>query len=162
LTAFLGLDKTGGMNPTDLLIEIYGDDSNVEDVYPLDAISDGFVPPGKAGELTRQNINQRQCERVRVVKLVTGEFFLRWDERHPEMISQYEYCGLREVDAGQAKYQGEEFYQAKRNEHAQLYGVLPSRRYGKPLTREQAFALVVALSAPEEFAPEIDALWPSA
>jgi hypothetical protein len=157
------------MNPTNLLIEIFdADDPSVEDVYPLDAVSDGFIPPGEAGELIRQHVKQRQCEKVRVVKLVTDEFFLRWDERHPETVSQDEYTGVREVDTGRAKYQGEDFYRAKRREHRKLYDVLPSRRREKPLTRQQAFGLVMAATADnasefaKEFELEIADLWPIA
>src|SRR6266496_743400 len=55
-----------------------------------------------AGEMIRQNINQRQCERARVVKLTTDEFFLRWNERHPELVSPEESfaASLLALEAG--------------------------------------------------------------
>jgi hypothetical protein len=150
---------------TNPLSEFYDADPNVEDVYPLDALNDGFVPSGDAGELIRQTINQAQCEKMRVVKLTTGEFFLRWDERHPEMVSLNEYTGAAEGDRT-GDYSGGDFSKAKRDEHRKLYDVLPSKSREKPLTREQVLALVVAVTAPDgfadEFEPEIDALWPSA
>ena len=89
------------MNPTNLLLEIYGDDSDVEDVYPLESLGSDCggapcCPPGATGELIRQAINQAHSEKVRIVKVkVTGEFFLRWEERHPELVSAHEYLSLR-------------------------------------------------------------------
>jgi hypothetical protein len=162
-----------GMNPTKLLIEIYGDDSDVEDIYPLDAVSDGCVPPGEAGELIRQNINQHQCEKVRVVKLaITGEFFLRWDERHPELVSPREsfLASLRAMETEAYKagdYAEYERYCREETERKlecrRFKDILPPRKCELPLTREQAFALVVAVTAEsrfvKQFQPDIDALW---
>jgi hypothetical protein len=49
--------------------------------YPLDALNDGYVPPGKAGELVRWlKIDQGERESVCVEQLATGGFFLRWEE----------------------------------------------------------------------------------
>jgi hypothetical protein len=81
------------------------------------------------------------------VELATGEFFLRWDERHPELPSAQEYLG-------EAYWHDQE----KRLAYLELYDVLPSKRREIPLTRLQAFALVVAVSIPARFEPDIDAL----
>jgi hypothetical protein len=89
------------MSPTNLLLEIYGDDSDVEDVYPLESLGSDCggapcYPPSAAGEFIRQAINQAHSEKVRIVKVkVTGEFFLHWEERHPELVSVHEYLSLR-------------------------------------------------------------------
>jgi hypothetical protein len=49
--------------------------------YPLDALNDGYVPPGEAGELVRRlKIDQGGRESVRVEQLATRDFFLRWEE----------------------------------------------------------------------------------
>src|SRR5437773_7102614 len=92
------------INPLDSLCDV---DTDAKVVYDLEALDSdrgytSYCPPGKAGQFIRQNISQRQCEKTRIVKLVTGEFFLRWDEMS---------C--------------------------------PSKRREIPVTRQQAFAVVV-------------------
>jgi hypothetical protein len=131
----------------------YEDDSNVENVFELDALTCEFghdagreplVLPGEAGNLIRE-INQRQCEHAEVVELVTGEWFLRWEERHPELPSAYEYSGVtfrsfEEFLASFDRYRAKANL-AKRLEYRKLYDVMPSKRYEKPLTEDQAVTL---------------------
>ncbi len=69
-------------NPLDSLCDV---DTDAVAVHYLEALDSGcggtpYCPPRKAGEFIRRNINQGLCESARIVKLVTGEFFLRWDE----------------------------------------------------------------------------------
>jgi len=70
---------------TNLLDSLCDVDTDAVAVYYLESLDSHrgytpFCPPGEAGEFIRQNINQSLCENARIVKLVTGEFFLRWDE----------------------------------------------------------------------------------
>ncbi len=69
-------------NPLDSLCDV---DAGAVAVYYLESLDSGrgytpYCPPGKAGEFIRRNINKSLCENARIVKLVTGEFYLRWDE----------------------------------------------------------------------------------
>jgi hypothetical protein len=65
------------------------------------------------------------------VELVTGEFFLRWKERHPELPSAKEYLG-------EGVYWRD---RGKRLVYRTLYDAMPSKRCEKPLTEDQAVAL---------------------
>ena len=125
-------------------------DPTVANELPLDTITcDDFTPPGAIGDLVK-GLNRQQCCNVCVVRLNDGAFFLRWQERHPEMISAEEYW----TNKGETAWVRSE----EHDEYKELLDLLPSRNFEMPLTRRQAFALIAACWLPEEFTPEIEAL----
>jgi len=127
------------------------DDPTVANEFALDVLIDGddFTPPRPIGDLLKE-INRRNCCNVRVVESNDGAFLLRWEERHPEMISPEEYWA--------SKGESEWLRNEEHGEYGELLDLLPSRTFERPLTRRQAFALIVACWLPEEFTPEIEAL----
>jgi hypothetical protein len=69
--------------------------------------------------------------RAEIVHLEDGSFALRWEERHPEMLSSEEFCGR--------------FFSAKqRDEFKKLKRACPSKHRELRLSRQQAYALLVA------------------
>lgn len=151
----------------------------VIDTLDLDALNwdDDFeLPPGKAADLTRP-INRRQCCQARVVQVKGGTWFLRWKERHPEMLPRFEYVTGEEGDEARDSYYDKKIRDAfeapdeaeawkngalpvdwadaeKEAEYEQLKRLLPFKDCELPLTREEAFILVVAVWMPV-FLPEI-------
>jgi hypothetical protein len=128
------------------------DDPTIADSFDLDALVDNicYEPPRKIAALIRQ-IDRRQCYQVRVVQLKDGDFFLRWKERHPEMISAEEYWR----DKGETLLTLEP---EKLAEYQQLAEVLPAKHFELPLSRRQAFALIAACYLPDEFEQEVESL----
>jgi hypothetical protein len=123
------------------------DRPTVAEEFELDVLNESDVQlPGKIADITRQ-IDRRQCWRVRVVRLTSGEWLLRWRERHPEMLSAAEYLGERYWTDPKARL-----------EYQQLERVLPSKNFELPLTRQEAFALVAACWLPQEFGAEVESL----
>jgi len=127
------------------------DDPTIVEAFDLDTIlcDEDYMPPGPIANLVK-GINRQQCCQVCVVLLNDGVFFLRWEERHPEMISHEDYW----TSKGETAWLRSE----EHDEYKQLLDVLPSRNFERPLTRRQAFALIAACWLPEEFAPEIESL----
>jgi hypothetical protein len=122
-------------------------DPTVVEEFELDVLNESDCElPGKIADLIRQ-IDRRQCRRVRVVQLIGDEWVLRWEERHPEMLSAREYLGERYWTDQQAWL-----------EYRQLETVLPPKQLERPLTRQQAFAIMAACWLPEAFAPEVESL----
>jgi hypothetical protein len=122
-------------------------DPTVAEEFELDVLNESDVElPGKLADLIRQ-IDRRQSRRVRVVQLTGDGWLLRWEERHPEMLSAREYLGERYWTDRQARL-----------EYRRLENVLPPKRFELPLTRQQAFALVAACWLPEEFAAEVESV----
>jgi len=122
-------------------------DSTIAEEFELDVLNESDCElPGKIADLIGQ-IDRRQCRRVRVVQLTGKEWLLRWEERHPEMLSAREYLGKRYWTDRQARL-----------EYRQLETVLPPKKFELPLTRQQAFAIMAACWLPEEFAPEVESL----
>jgi hypothetical protein len=123
------------------------DDPTVAEEFELDVLNESDCElPGKLADLIQQ-IDRRQCRRVRVVQLTGDEWLLRWQERHPEMLSAREYLGERYWTDEQARLQ-----------YRQLETVMPPKSYERSVTRQQAFALVAACWLPEEFAAEFESL----
>ncbi len=124
-------------------------DPTIVDSFDLDVMeeSDYALPP-KIAALVRQ-IDRSQCSKVRVVQLEEGDFSLRWQELHPEMVSTEEYLGPT-----QTVWRDDE----KLEEYNQTKEVLPPKEFELPLSRQQAFALIAACWMPEEFAEEVEAL----
>ena len=125
------------------------DDPRIADSFDLDVIVESdYEPPPKIAALMRQ-IDRSLCRKVRVVQLKSGDFFLRWQETHPEMLSVDEYLEQTQTDWRDPE---------KLAEYKQVEEVLPPKEFELPLPRQQAFALVAACYLPEEFAEEVDAL----
>jgi hypothetical protein len=123
------------------------DDPTVAEEFELDVLNESDCElPGKLADLIEQ-IDRRQCRRVRVVRLTGGDWLLRWEERHPEMLSAREHLGERYWTDRQALL-----------EYRRLENVLPPKRLELPLTRQQAFALVAACWLPQEFTAEVESL----
>jgi hypothetical protein len=76
---------------------------------------------------------------VRLVELTTGDFFLRWSVRHPELPSAQELLG-------ENGYYGD-VKREKRLAYRKLYDVLPSKRREMPLPEQQGFALLGGLQS---------------
>jgi hypothetical protein len=154
--------------------------SNVINEYHLDALNwndDDFeLPPGIAADLIKP-INPGQCCQAKVVQLEGGAWFLRWKERHPEMLPRFEYVTGEDSDEAKGRYYGNKIRDAfndpdeaeawkngelpvewadaeKEAEYRELLRVLPFKDSEIPLTREEAFILVVAVWMPA-FLPEI-------
>jgi hypothetical protein len=128
------------------------DDPTIADSFDLDVIQESdYEPPGKIAGLIRQ-IDRSQCYQVQVVQLKDGDFFLRWKERHPEMVSVEEYWR----DKGQTLIRAEGGKQLA--DYRQLEEVLPAKHFELPLSRRQAFALMAACYLPDEFEPEVESL----
>jgi hypothetical protein len=152
--------------------------TNVIDTFNLDALSeDDFeLPPGNAANLIKP-INRGRCCQAEVVQVKGGAWFLRWKERHAEMIPRAEYVtgeggdeaegsyyenkirdAFRDHDPADAWKNGEppvEWADAEREaEYEQLLRVLPFKDCELPLTRQEAFILVVACWMPG-FLPEL-------
>jgi hypothetical protein len=94
-------------------------------------------------------------------------WFLRWDERHDEMISYDDFMTLRLGENWMMESYKPEQERAARLEYRQTCESFPVRECELPLTRTQAFALVVAcyvretgqaISEESPFAPDIEAL----
>jgi hypothetical protein len=65
-------------------------------------------------------------------------FALRWEERHPEMVSREEYCeGAYGAD-----------YLKLTAEFTELRRALPSKPFELPLTRAQAYAILIVHDFP--------------
>jgi hypothetical protein len=124
------------------------DDPTVADSFDLDAITESdYDPPGKVAKLVRR-IDRMRCQSVQILKFKNGDFCLRWEERHPEMIPPDEY------------WQEDEWFQdqEKQTEYEDLIRIMPPKNFELPLVRREAFALIAACWMPEEFTPEIEAL----
>lgn len=133
------------------------------DTFNLDALNekDFELPPGRAADLSRP-INRQQCSKAEVVHLEGGTWFLRWKERHPEMVSRLEYVmGKDDAEAERLYFERTRLdYDApdiaeREAEYGELQRVLPYKDYELPLTRQEAFILVAACWLPEEFWPEL-------
>src|SRR6266542_4901600 len=111
------------------------DDPKVEAQFDL-LLDWLYELPENIAALVRQ-VNAALCEsEAEIVKLKDGSFALRWRERHPEMLSDYEIEEL---------YPKEET--CKRwARHREMVRVLPYSEYELPLTRKQVFALLTMLS----------------
>jgi hypothetical protein len=153
--------------------------TNVINEFNLDALNwdDDFeLPPGKAADLTRP-INRRQCCQAEVVQVKGGTWFLRWKERHPEMLPRFEYVTGEDSDEAKDRYYGNkirdafggpdpadvwkngalpvEWADAEREaEYKQLLRIMPFKDCELQLTRKEAFILVVACWMPA-FSPEL-------
>ena len=128
--------------------------------FELDYFEREALPP-KLMELTR-TVDRSLCENVHVSEFRDG-WFLLWDERHPEMLSQDEYFMLKkaeECESDPLAYLGAT--QEERREYFRIYEDFPSKGFELPLTPKQAFALVAAcyvrVDRPSPFAAEIEAL----
>jgi hypothetical protein len=119
----------------------------------------------KLAELTKA-VNRSLCENVEVVDRADGRF-LGWDERQDEMISYDDFMTLRLGENWLMESYKPEQERAARLEYKQICESFPARKCELPLTRAQAFALVVACYIRESrqllceqslFAPEIEAL----
>src|SRR5207302_1206430 len=102
--------------------------------FDLDAITDeeDYELPGKLCRDLTQQIDRRQCQRVRIEQTTDGDWFLRWEVRHPEMVSAMEYWGDIDRSSLSAKKLAEY--------HRLVESVLPAKSFELPLSRRQAFA----------------------
>ena len=127
------------------------DDPTIADCFELDALNDdgdgNFEPPGEIAALVHQ-INRRQCRQARIVQLQDGQFFLRWQERHPEMVSFDELYGRKLWEK-----QHDELA-----EYRKLEDAMPPRNFELPMSRQEAFALIAACWLPNEFQNDVAAL----
>jgi hypothetical protein len=126
------------------------DDRTIVNEYDLDALSDDddFELPGEIAALISQ-INRRKCRRVRIVQLQDDQFLLRWQERHPEMVSFHELYGEKR------KWKQ---YKEKLPEYQKLEDAMPPRNFELPMSRQEAFALIAACWLPNEFQSDVSAL----
>ena len=85
----------------------------------------------KLTSLTRE-VNVELCSSAYLVQLESGEWSLRWRERHPEMISAEEFFPPGETLLEEEK---------KRQEWSALNKAMPGKYFEIPITRQQAFAL---------------------
>jgi hypothetical protein len=149
--------------------------SNRPECFGLEAFEETALPP-KLMKLTK-SVNRKRCEDVQILHDEEG-WFLVWNERHPELPTQIEYITgeVGERDAWKAWGNvGPEGLEAKerteikkRSEYNRLRAeVLLAKEHELTLTREQAFALIIAckcradgeeLSRQSTFAAEIEAL----
>jgi hypothetical protein len=120
--------------------------------------------PSKLMALTKA-VNRKRCENVKVVH--NGEsWFLVRDERHLEMVSDDEFLAMKLGQNWRDTYRPEQ-ERAVRLECRRLEKTLVPKECEIPLTRAQAFALIVAcwcrpsgevLGRQSPFAAEIEAL----
>lgn len=142
--------------------------SNRPEWFRLEAFGETALPP-KLMELTK-SVNRKRCEDVQILHDEEG-WFLVWNERHPELPTQIEYITgeVGERDAWKAWGNvGPEGLEAKRSEYNRLRAeVLLAKEHELTLTREQAFALIIAckcqadgeeLSKQSTFVAEIEAM----
>jgi hypothetical protein len=121
------------------------DDDHDEDEskrFDIDSVSDDldWQPPPAIADLIEQ-IDRPRCRWVRVLE-IEENWFLRWQEIHPEMLHGQEMFSIRD--------------EAGRKEYDKLQRLMPPKSFEVPITRHQAFALICCCWLPDEFIEDIN------
>ena len=129
------------------------DDPNIVHKFNLDVfggvLGDGELPPGIVKLVER--VNADLCgDEAAILKRKDGTYWLHWEERHPEWVSDDDLraAGVGDLDLEERKTLGE---------------ALRNRGYELPLTRAEAWAVIVryhlsGYGYKREFAPELKRL----
>jgi hypothetical protein len=92
-----------------------------------------------------KHVDWKLCCGATVIKTSDDRFLFQWEERHPEMCPQSEFC----------TYGG--WNKEKAAEWIELHERMPRSEYYQWLTRSEAFQILMAFWLPKEFLPDMQA-----